>query len=111
MAITTTNVNNTDTTVYTSTGTNGISFLSLCNHSALAQVVSIFIVPSPDGILPGTVSTANILIKDIDIVAGETFSMYQGNEKIILDPADFISVIAGTTGTVTAIVSNMLILG
>ncbi len=106
MAIQTTNVNNTDTTLYTSTGTNGISFLLLCNHSVITQTVSIHIVPNGS-----TPTTANILIKSISIVAGETFIMYQGNEKIIIDNGDFISAIAGNSSAVTAIVSNMLILG
>lgn len=104
MAIQTTNLNVTNTTTYVSSGETAVTLMTLCNHSAITQYVTVNIVPAGD--LP---STNNIFIKDIEIVAGDTFVLYQGSEKIILDNNDFINATCGNAAAVTVITSYMAV--
>lgn len=102
MSIQTTSVNTVNTTVYTSSGRTGLTILSLCNHSANTVTVSLYVVPSGD-----TANTGNIMIKNLEIVAGDTFIIYQGGEKLVLDDSDYIVAIASDPAAVTAIASYM----
>ena len=104
MSIQTITIDATDTTTYFSTGQSAVTIMSLCNFSAINQVASIHIVPQG-----GTPDDTNIFVKDIHIVAGDTFILYQGGEKIILDDGDYISAIATNAAAVTAITSFMVI--
>lgn len=112
MAINTQNVSGTTpataTTTYLSVGalgdTNAVTFMSVCNHHATDPVlVDIYIVP--DGIV--TPGTAQLLVSQLEIVAGDTYIVYQGNEKIFLDPDDRIDVVADVAGQATVITSFM----
>lgn len=100
MAIENTAVGASDTTIYTSTGDSAVSFVSICNYSTSTVTVSVHIVPSG-----GTVSDGSIHIKDLEIVAKDTYIVYQGGEKIILGDGDFISVVCSDPAAVTSIVS------
>lgn len=104
MSIHTTTLDAIDTEVYTSINQTAIIIVSFCNYSAITQTISIHIVPFGD-----TPSDANIFAKDIDIVAGDTFIVYQGSEKIFLDDGDFISAIAGNASAVTVLTSYVVV--
>jgi len=104
MSIQTITLDATQTSTLASVGTSAVTIMSLCNYSAVSQTVSIHIVPQ--GSLP---DDTNIFVKDITIVAGDTFILYQGGEKIILDDGDFISAIASNAAAVTAITSYMVV--
>ena len=104
MAIQTTSINVTNTTTYVSSGETALTMMSLCNHSGITQTVTLNIVPNGD--LP---ATTNIFIKDIEIVAGDTFVVYQGSEKFILDDNDFVNATCSNANAVTVITSYMVI--
>ncbi len=100
MSINTQAVGNSNTTVYTSSNSSAITDLTLCNYSASTVTISLHVVPSG-----GTVANGNIMLKDLSIVAGDTYVLYGGAEKILLDNNDFINVICSATTSVTAITS------
>jgi len=104
MAIHTTAVSTSDTTVYTSALESAITLLSLCNYTSSAVTVSVHIVPTGS-----TPTNSNIFIKDLEILARDTFIVYEGGEKIILSDDDSISVIASNLNSVNAITSYVQI--
>jgi 2-phospho-L-lactate transferase/gluconeogenesis factor (CofD/UPF0052 family) len=102
MAIQATPVGTTNTTLLTASGNTAMTFLSFCNHSSSTVKVSIHIVPSI-----ASPNDNNILIKELEIVAGDTYVAYQGSEKIILGDADYVSAVCDTATSVTALVSYL----
>ena len=104
MAIVTTQIQSTNTTIYTSVGETALTLISLCNHDVAQHTVSLNIVPN--GSIPGL---DNVFISGIDIVSTDTFIVYQGGEKIILANGDYVSVVGDSNSVVTAIVSYLAI--
>ena len=101
MAITTAPIPTTSATItYTSVGDSAVTFMSLCNHSASPVIVDIHIVPNT---LSAT--TDNIMISALEIVADDTYILYQGGEKLILENGDKIVVVA-TVGAVVSTVTS-----
>jgi len=101
MAISTVDVAVVQTITYTSSGDTAVTFMSLCNHGGAPVVCDIHIIPNGD-----TADTGNLLIKDLEIIAGDTYILYQGGEKLLFATGDFVSVISDIA-TVTAITSNV----
>ncbi len=92
----------TDTDVYTSSGESGITTLLICNHHASTDaIVNVYVVPSA-----GTVGTSNQILKNLTIVAGDTFVMDM--EKLILDDGDAI-VVQSNVGAPGASIINTVI--
>jgi|APSaa5957512622_1039677.scaffolds.fasta_scaffold109038_2 hypothetical protein len=104
MTIETSSVGTSNTTVYTSTGNNAITLITLCNYSIGNETVSVHIVPSGDG-----VGDDNIMLKDLPITSGDTYVIYQGGEKILLEDGDLVNVIASGASAITAITSYVAI--
>jgi len=104
MAISTTQVNNTNTTIYTSSGSSAVTLITICNYSASAITVDMHIVPNG-----GTASNANIMLKELTIAAKDTYIVYQGGEKIVLGNGDMVSVIASAGSSANAITSYVSI--
>jgi hypothetical protein len=100
MSINTQAVGNANTTVYTSVNSSAITNLTLCNYSASSVTIHLHVVPSGD-----TVVDANYMLKDLTITAGDTYVLYGGAEKLLLDNGDFVSVICSANTSVTAITS------
>jgi len=96
MAITTDQITATGNSVsYSSSGGSAITFMSFCNYGTASAIVQIYLVP--DGV---AVSDANIILKDLEIIAGETYILYHGGEKILLDNADSVNTSVTSTGTI-----------
>ena len=89
-------------TVYISSSESAVTFMSLCNRTAGAVLCDIHIVPNGD--VP---DNSNLFIKDLEVVAGDTFIIYQGGEKIVLDDSDTIQVVSDTSNAISAIVSHI----
>jgi len=102
MAISTTNVGAGNVTTYISSGDSAVTFMSLCNHSAGNITVEIYIVADGD-----SAGVNNLLITDLEIIAGDTYILYHGAEKIIFANNDAIVVSASTDNVVSAITSYM----
>ena len=102
MAIQTIKINSPSQTVYTSTGSTAVTFMSICNWSVDAVEVDVHLVP----FITNAPLDENIMISQLTINAGDTYILYQGGEKIILDAGDFIVVHSSdTSDAVSTIVS------
>lgn len=109
MAIQTSNVTTSGTTVYTSNGNSVVTFLSLTNYTANTVSANIHIVPNNAGSV-GTANIQNLAIVSLDIVSngvstGDTYQLYVGNEKLVLSNNDTIQVVANANNAINAIVS------
>ena len=104
MTIATTDVTNSATTVFTSSGNNAITFASFCNIHSGAVDIDIHVVPNGE-----SVANSTLVIKDLTINAGDTYQLYSGPEKLLLGNADIISCTANTASSVTAVVSSTTI--
>lgn len=102
MAITTNLVDSLTKLVYTSSNDSAVTFMSLCNHGTVTRTVDIHLVP--DGDSP---TASNLIISQLDILADDTYIIYQGGEKIILSNNDTIQVVASAINDVTAVVSHV----
>lgn len=100
MAIQTTAVGNTATTVYTSSGDSAVTYISFTNYTGSAVDIDVNIVPNGD-----SVSNTNIVIKTLTIDATDTYFMYSSGEKILLGNADSIVATANTSSSITSFIS------
>lgn len=109
----------TATTVYTSTGSNAITTIAVCNTGAPnstdetinACLLDLYIVASGDqpdtsgkAGAPGSY-TGNQIISQLTVPAGET--VFLSEERIVLSNGDFISVVAGTGNLLSITVSTL----
>lgn len=86
--------------VYASSGNTVVTFLSLTNYSVANVTANVFVVPSGQ-----SAGNATALFQNLDLVVGETYQIYAGNEKLILGNNDAIQANASANNSVTAIVS------
>jgi pyoverdine/dityrosine biosynthesis protein Dit1 len=100
MAIEITEVQDSATTVYTSTGNSAVTFASFCNTSGSAETLDVYVVPDTD-----TADNTNIVIKQLTVNSTDTHQLYLGGEKILLEDGDTIQATSGTAGSFTAVVS------
>ena len=100
MTIATATVGTSPAAVYTSGGNTAVTFLSLCNYSASAVSINVYVVP-----LGFTAGTTNIVYSNLQLTANDTYQLYLGGEKLLLSTGDTIQVSAGTASSVTAVTS------
>lgn len=108
--ITTTNLETTSNTeVYVSEGESGITTLIFCNHDSVTDAtINVWVVPATGTPrVKGTVSASNQILKNLTIVAGDTFVMDM--EKLVLDDLDTIIAAADIGNTVNCVISSMAI--
>ena len=94
------NVTTSAASVYTSVGNTAITFLSLCNYSAGNVAANVFVVPSS-----GTAGNTNIIINNINITVGDTYQLYAGSEKLLLNNGDSVQVNASANTAITTVTS------
>ena len=99
MSISTANVTTAGNVVYTSSGNTAVTFLSLCNYGAGNLTANLYIVPNGSSVSNSTISLASLQLISLD-----TYQIYSGGEKLLLENGDTISVNA-SANTVTAVVS------
>ncbi len=105
MAIVTANVTSVGTDVYTSNGNSAVTYASFCNYSANAVSANIHVVPNGD-----SPSNLNLTITGLELTAsgngtGDTYQLYSGGEKLLLENGDLIYVQANTDNAIAAVVS------
>jgi hypothetical protein len=93
MAISSTQLGTTNTTIYTSSGETAVTALFLCNTHSADVTVSIHVIESG-----GTAADNRLILKDYNIPAGDTLTFEW--EKLILANGDFIN---GTASSATKI--------
>ncbi len=94
------NVTTSASAVYTSSGNTAITFLSLCNYSAGNVVANVFVVPNG-----GSAGNNNVIINNINITVGDTYQLYAGAEKLLLENGDTVQVNANTNNAITTVTS------
>jgi len=104
MAISTVSVGAAPATTYISSGDSAVTFMSLCNTSGAAVACEIHVVP--DGAVAGP---GNLLITDLEIIAGDTYILYQGGEKLVLENNDSIVVLSSVASVVSVITSYVTV--
>ena len=110
MAITNTSISSTNTTIYTSIGSNAITTIIFCNTSAFVSgtptlnqsLLYVYAVPSG-----GSAGTGTLIINGLPIPAGETVSLDQ--EKLVLSDGDFIVAKTDSLSNITATVSTLAV--
>lgn len=106
MAILSTLVANTNTTIYTSTVSgsqigNAITCLMFCNYTpSTTSTVTVYVVPNA-----GSASNTNMIVNALSIPGGETVSLDQ--EKLVLGSGDFIVAVASVNTTINATISTL----
>jgi hypothetical protein len=100
MSIAVGNVTTTPSSVYTSTGSTAITFLSLCNYSLSNVTASLHVVPSGD-----TAGNQNMVLDSISLTTLDTYQLYAAGEKLLLDNGDTIQVSASANNSITTVTS------
>jgi len=101
MAIETTDISNSATTIYTSSGNSAVTYCTITNVTGSAISCDIHVVPSGD-----SVGNINCVAKTLEIAATDTYQLYAGGEKLLLENSDFISVTANTAAGLHSVVSS-----
>lgn len=86
--------------IYTSATDTAITFMSITNVSAVDATVNIYAVPAGD-----TADNTTLLYKDLFLEASDTYQIYIGGEKLLLNTGDSIYVSAAGGATVTTLTS------
>jgi hypothetical protein len=100
MAIETTAVGATATTVYTSTNNSAVTFASFTNYTGTAATISVYVVPNGD-----TAGNGNVVIDTLTVNGNDTHQLYLGGEKLLLENGDTLQATASAGTTFTAVVS------
>lgn len=86
--------------VYTSSGNTVITWLSLCNYSAANVTANVFVVASGN-----SAGNATTILSNIAITTGDTYQIYNANEKLILSNGDAIAANASANNSITVVTS------
>lgn len=100
MSIQTFTASTTTDVAYASAGNTAVTFMTLCNYSNDTVTANVFVVPStysPD--------TTNIVWANLELTPTQTYQIYLGAEKLLLDNGDTIQVQANANTAVTTVTS------
>lgn len=75
--------------VYSSSGNTVITWLSICNTTAANITANVHVLPNS-----GSANAQNTIASNVLITAGDTYQIYAGNEKLILDNGAAVYAIA-----------------
>jgi len=102
MAITSTALDITATTIYTSSSTNGdaVTTMYFCNRDNTTRTFSLHLVPSG-----GSANVNNIAYSNKTVTAGDTYIIDW--EKLVLSTGDMIQATSNTANAIVASVSTI----
>ena len=100
MTIATANVTTATAAVYTSIGNTAVTYLNLCNYSVGNVTANIYIVPNGD-----TASTLNQAVSTLTITSTDSYQLYAGPEKLLLENGDTIQIDCSGNSAISAITS------
>jgi hypothetical protein len=86
--------------VFTATSSSAITFLSFCNDSSSPVVINMYVVPAGQIVDPSC-----LVFRYLEIPPYDTYQIYVGNEKLILDGGDSIHADATTGSVIRAVTS------
>ena len=100
MTIQVANVTTTASSVYTSSGNTAITFLSICNYGASNVSANVYVVPNG-----GAVDNTTIILARLGITTLDTYQLYAGGEKLLLNNGDSIQVSCTSNNAITVTTS------
>ena len=102
MAITSTALDITATTIYTSSSTNGdaVTTMYFCNRDASTRTFNLYLVPAG-----GSANVNNIAYSNKTVTAGDTYIIDW--EKLVLGPGDMIQANSNVGNAIVATVSTI----
>lgn len=101
MAINNTTVSgNSPTAIFTSSGSNAITTIHLCNYTGTTVQANVYLVPSG-----GSANNSTLIYANTSITAYNTLIIYQ--EKFILGNGDAVYANCSAASSVTATVSSI----
>lgn len=103
MAIETTGVTNSNTTIHTASGNEAVTYAAFTNVTGSAATLTVFVVPNGDS--PSTAYDGNMTIKTLSVNAADTHQLYAGGEKLLLESGDSLVAVSDTATSFTAVVS------
>lgn len=89
MPITQTNVTTTGGNIYTSSGNTVVTWVSLCNFTTGNVTANLHVLQSGC-----SAANINMIACNVLITAGDTYQIYTGNEKLILNNSQALYAIA-----------------
>jgi hypothetical protein len=92
------------TSVYTSSGNNAITCMTICNYSGTSTNLTLHTVPNNAGAV-GTASNTNMSISVLPIPGGETVTLDQ--EKLVLANNDSIQALASANTRLNIVISTL----
>lgn len=110
MALTSTAIALTNTTVYTSSGNNAITTMIICNVNAFnpssptANTANFTLYAVPSG---QSLSSTNLIVNAVPITAGETLSLDQ--EKLVLGNGDTLVAKSDTASALVMTISTLAV--
>ncbi len=100
MTISTALVGNTVGNVYASSGNTAITWLTINNYTSGNALANVHVVPSG-----GSANTENQILTNLEITANDTYQLYTGGEKLLLNTGDTIKAVANVNTTLNIVVS------
>ena len=112
MALKSSAIGTTNTTVFTSTGNNAVTSIIVCNvieynpatPTANTAYLSLYAVPNSAGYV-GTPTNDNLIVNKLPITAGETLSLDQ--EKLVLGNNDTLVAKSSVGSTLSITISTL----
>lgn len=89
MSIATANITTSGGNIYTSSGNTVITWLSICNATGGNVTANVHVLASG-----ASANSMNTIASNVLITVGDTYQIYVGNEKLLLDNAGAIYAIA-----------------
>jgi hypothetical protein len=86
--------------VYTSSGSTAITWATFTNYSGGAATLTLHIVPNG-----GSPTNENMILDAESVVAGDTFNLYSGGEKILLSTGDTLQAWSNTATAINTVIS------
>lgn len=95
-ALLTTTVGN----VYVSSGNTAITWMSINNYSVSNVTANVHVVP-----VGSSANVQNQILTNLEIAAGDTYQLYVGNEKLLLESNTSVQAVANTNSALNVVVS------
>ena len=93
-------ITNTGANVLTSSGNTVLTWMSVTNYTAGDATANIHVMRSG-----GLASNVNMIVANVLITAGDTFQLYVGNEKLVLENGTSVYAIANISNALSTVLS------
>lgn len=85
---------------YVSVGNTAVTFMSFCNYSSGTITANVFVVPSGS-----SAGNATVVLQNLPLTPNDTYQLYAGAEKLLLNTGDSVQVQANAATALTVVTS------